>query len=32
VYESRKAYLKVARPWTKISEQNYLETSDIVAK
>ena len=32
VYESRKAYLKVARPWTKISEQNYLSTSDAVIK
>ncbi len=30
VYESRKAYFKVARPWTKISEQNYLSTSDAV--
>jgi len=32
VYESRKEYLAIARPWTKISEQNYLETSDVVNK
>lgn len=32
VYESRKAYLQKVRPWTKISEQNYIETSDTVAK
>ena len=32
VYESRKAYLAVARPWTKVSVQNYLETSDAVTK
>ena len=32
VYESRKAYREVARPWTKISEQNYLEAHDTVTK
>ena len=32
VYESRKAYLATARPWTKVSEQYYIETSDIVAE
>ncbi len=32
VYESRKAYLAVARPWTKVSEQYYIETSDVVAE
>lgn len=32
VYESRKAYLAIARPWTKISEQNYLETFDAVTE
>jgi len=32
VWESRKAYLAVARPWTKVSEQYYIETSDVVAK
>ncbi len=31
VYESRKAYFEIARPWTKISEQYYLETSDAVS-
>ena len=30
VYESRKAYLAKVRDWTKISEQNYIETSDTV--
>ncbi len=30
VYESRKAYLATARPWTKVSEQYYLETADVV--
>ena len=30
VYESRKAYLAKVRKWTKISEQNYIETSDTV--
>ncbi len=30
VYESRKAYLDVARKWTKVSEQYYLEAYDVV--
>lgn len=32
VYESRQTYLETVRPWTKISEQYYLGTSDSVLK
>lgn len=30
IYESQKAYLKMARPWTTRSTQYYLETSEMV--
>ena len=32
VYESRKAYREVARPWTKVSDQYYLETAEKVGE
>ncbi len=32
VWESRKAYLAVARPWTQVSEQYYLETAATVSE
>lgn len=32
VYESRQAYMKTAREWTKVSEQYYINTSDVVAE
>lgn len=32
VYESQKAYMKMAREWTKMSTQYYLQTSDMVAE
>jgi TRAP-type mannitol/chloroaromatic compound transport system substrate-binding protein len=32
VYDSRKAYMDIARPWTNVSEKYYLETSEKVAE
>ena len=32
VYESRKAYRDVARQWTKVSDQYYLETAEKVGE
>ena len=32
VYESQKAYMKIAREWTKMSTQYYLQTSEMVAE
>ena len=30
VYESQKAYMAIGRPWTKMSDYYYIETSEIV--
>ena len=30
IYESQQAYMKKARPWTKISEYDYITTSEAV--